>query len=132
MVIDGLGRQDQVLRDVGVARTRADEPAPPKVVLQENVAYGHVHGAGLLADIAWPELVDKLPAIVSVHGGRWVGGHKRDASTIKVEQWAGFGFFAMSCSDCAGPLPASEKRSSCSRGGRSPGFCAMEVWRSEY
>jgi acetyl esterase/lipase len=76
--------------------TRADDPAPPKVVLQENVAYGHVHGAGLLADIAWPESADKLPAIISVHGGRWVGGHKRDASTIKVEQWAGFGFFAMS------------------------------------
>jgi acetyl esterase/lipase len=31
-----------------------------------------------------------------VHGGRWVGGHKKDGSTIKVEQWAGFGFFAMS------------------------------------
>src|SRR5207247_1044057 len=58
--------------------------------------YGRVSGAGLLADIAWPESKAPLPAIISVHGGRWVGGHKRDASTIKVEQWAGFGFFAMS------------------------------------
>jgi len=31
-----------------------------------------------------------------VHGGRWVGGHRRDASSINVKQWAGLGFFAMS------------------------------------
>jgi acetyl esterase/lipase len=73
-----------------------DETASPKIVHREDVVYGRVHGAGLLADIAYPESTRKLPAILSVHGGRWVGGHKRDASTIKVEQWAGFGFFAMS------------------------------------
>lgn len=67
-----------------------------KIVHREDVVYGRVHGAGLLADIAYPESKEPLPAIISVHGGRWVGGHKRDASTIKVEQWAGFGFFAMS------------------------------------
>ena len=61
-----------------------------------TVPLGQVHGAGLLADIAYPESKEKLPAIISVHGGRWRGGHKRDASTIKVDQWAGFGFFAMS------------------------------------
>jgi acetyl esterase/lipase len=65
-------------------------------VFREDVVYGRVHGAGLLADIAYPESKERLPAIISVHGGRWVGGHKKDASTIKVEQWAGFGFFAMS------------------------------------
>jgi acetyl esterase len=65
-------------------------------VYQEDVVYGRVHGAGLLADLAWPESDQKLPAIISVHGGRWRGGHKRDNSTIKVQQWAGFGFFAMS------------------------------------
>ena len=70
--------------------------APPKVTVREDVVYGRVAGAGLLADIAFPESKALLPAIISVHGGRWVGGHKRDASTIKVEQWAGFGFFAMS------------------------------------
>ncbi|MGH6891215.1 MAG: prolyl oligopeptidase family serine peptidase [Dongiaceae bacterium] len=68
----------------------------PKIVRQDDVVYGRVHGAGLLADIAYPEAKQKLPALISVHGGRWQGGHKRDASTIKVEQWAGFGFFAMS------------------------------------
>lgn len=78
---------------------RADEPKgaeAPKVVAENDVVYGRVHGAGLLADIAYPATADKLPAIISVHGGRWRGGHKRDGSTIKVEQWAGFGFFAMS------------------------------------
>lgn len=70
--------------------------APPKVVVLEDAVYGRVHGAGLLCDIAYPESKEPLPAIISVHGGRWVGGHKKDASTIKVEQWAGFGFFAMS------------------------------------
>lgn len=68
----------------------------PKTVLREDVVYGRVHGAGLLADIAYPDSKEPRPAIISVHGGRWVGGHKKDASTIKVEQWAGFGFFAMS------------------------------------
>jgi acetyl esterase/lipase len=75
---------------------KADDKAPAKIVAREDVVYGRVHGAGLLADIAYPESKEPLPAIISVHGGRWVSGHKKDASTIKVEQWAGFGFFAMS------------------------------------
>jgi alpha-L-fucosidase 2 len=75
---------------------KADEQASSAIVHREDVVYGRVHGAGLLADIAYPESPEPLPAIISVHGGRWVGGHKRDTSTIKVEQWAGFGFFAMS------------------------------------
>ena len=62
----------------------------------EDIVYGRIHGAGLLADVAYPESSAPLPVILSVHGGRWQGGHKRDASTIKVKQWAEFGFFAMS------------------------------------
>lgn len=79
-----------------IPSAQADEKEPPKIALGEDIVYGQVHGAGLLADIAYPESTDNLPAIISVHGGRWVGGHKKDASTIKVEQWARFGFFAMS------------------------------------
>ena len=75
---------------------KADEKPVAKIVTREEVVYGRVSGAGLLADFAYPESQESLPAIISVHGGRWVGGHKKDASTIKVEQWAGFGFFAMS------------------------------------
>jgi acetyl esterase/lipase len=89
--------------------TAADEKAPAGTTVQEDVVYGRIHGAGLLADIAYPDSKGPLPAIISVHGGRWVGGHKRDASTIKVEQWAGFGFFAMSIDyrlkECS-PAPA--------------------------
>lgn len=78
------------------AKEGGAQGADKKIVSKEDVVYGRIHGAGLLADIAYPESKEKLPAIISVHGGRWVGGHKKDASTIKVDQWAGFGFFAMS------------------------------------
>ena len=68
-----------------------------KTVYREDVVYGRVHGAGLLADIAHPaDSSAPLPAIISVHGGRWRAGNKRDRSAIDVRQWAGFGFFAMS------------------------------------
>src|SRR5579872_3410697 len=75
---------------------KADSGAVRRVTVQEDFIYGRVQGAALLADIAYPESLEPLPAIISVHGGRWVSGHKRDASTINVRQWAGFGFFAMS------------------------------------
>jgi alpha-L-fucosidase 2 len=71
-------------------------PVVPNLVHVDDVLYGQVLGAGLLCDIAYSESGEKMPAIISVHGGRWKGGHKRDASAIKVDQWAGLGFFAMS------------------------------------
>lgn len=75
----------------------ADEAKPEnEIVVHEDLVYGRVHGAGLLADVAYPKSNDPIPAIISVHGGRWRGGHKRDGSTIVVRQWAEFGFFAMS------------------------------------
>jgi acetyl esterase/lipase len=82
--------------DTCVAQPKPVGDTPAKIVYLENLVYGQVHGAGLLADVAYPETKESLPAIVSVHGGRWVGGHKRDSSTINVKQWAGLGFFAMS------------------------------------
>ncbi|MBM80614.1 MAG: hypothetical protein CMJ78_08485 [Planctomycetaceae bacterium] len=73
------------------------QDADSKIVFEEDLVYGRVHGAGLLADVAYPKATDKpLAAIISVHGGRWRGGRKADNSTIKVQQWADFGFFAMS------------------------------------
>lgn len=89
----------------------ADEPkAAAGIVSLPDFVYGRIAGAGLLADVAYPkDAQSPLPALISVHGGRWVGGHKRDTSTIKVDQWAGFGFFAMSIDyrlrDCT-PAPA--------------------------
>jgi acetyl esterase/lipase len=58
--------------------------------------YGRVEGSALIADIAYPDSAGLKPAILSVHGGRWRAGNRTDASSIKVAQWAGFGFFAMS------------------------------------
>lgn len=79
-----------------VGSAPAQTKAVDDIVFAEDVVYGRVHGAGLLADIAHPRGKTSLPAILSVHGGRWRGGHRRDASSIKVKDWAGFGFFAMS------------------------------------
>lgn len=78
----------------GEAEERAKRPP---VVVETDVVYGRVHGAGLLADIGYPQKsTGKRPAILSVHGGRWRAGHRRDGSSINVEQWGGFGFVAMS------------------------------------
>ena len=63
---------------------------------QENFVYGQALGAGLLADIASPEEAGPFPVILSVHGGRWIAGERRDTSAIDVTQWAGFGYFALS------------------------------------
>ena len=69
-----------------VGRVHAQPDNPPKIVLKKDVVYGKVHGAGLLADIAYPEGKGPFPVILSVHGGRWVGqppqrprrrGHRR-------------------------------------------------------
>jgi acetyl esterase/lipase len=76
----------------------AGPPQQPAVKAKQDVVYGMVAGAGLLADIAWPEGSGPFPAIISIHGGRWVGGHRKDHSAIKVAEWAGLGFFSMSIS----------------------------------
>lgn len=62
---------------------------------QKNIVYGMAFGAGLLADIASPDDGGPFPVILSVHGGRWMREDRYTASSIEVEQWAGFGFFAM-------------------------------------
>lgn len=68
----------------------------PAVVTKTDVIYGRVEGSALLADIAYPDTPGTRPAIISVHGGRWRAGNRTDASSIKVAQWAEFGFVAMS------------------------------------
>jgi hypothetical protein len=49
---------------------KADKPAP--IIMKQDVVYGRVHGAGLLADIAYPDGQGPYPVILSVHGGRWI------------------------------------------------------------
>lgn len=73
----------------------AAQPGAP-VVTKTDVIYGRVEGSALLANIAYPDGPSLKPAILSVHGGRWRAGNRADASSIKVTQWAEFGFFAMS------------------------------------
>ena len=65
---------------------------------QNDLVYGFVQGAGLVADIASPDNDGPFPVILSVHGGRWIRGHRRDASAIDPQQWADLGFFAISIS----------------------------------
>jgi acetyl esterase/lipase len=71
------------------------QPSAP-VVTKTDVIYGRVEGSALLANIAYPDGPALKPAIISVHGGRWRAGNRADASSIRVTQWAEFGFFAMS------------------------------------
>ncbi len=61
-----------------------------------DVIYGRVEGSALLANLAYPDGPGLRPAIISVHGGRWRAGNRTDASSIKVTQWAEFGFVALS------------------------------------
>ena len=71
------------------------QPSAP-IVTRTDVIYGRVEGSALLANLAYPDGPALKPAILSVHGGRWRAGNRADASSIKVAQWAEFGFFAMS------------------------------------
>ena len=78
-----------------VTGTASAQPSAP-VVTRTDVVYGRVEGSALLANISYPDGPALKPAILSVHGGRWRAGNRADASSIKVAQWAEFGFFAMS------------------------------------
>ena len=71
------------------------QPSAP-VVTRTDVIYGRVEGSALLANLAYPDGPGLRPVIISVHGGRWRAGNRTDASSIKVTQWAEFGFVALS------------------------------------
>lgn len=73
----------------------ARQAAAP-VVTRTDVVYGRVEGSALLANLAWPDGPGPRAAIISVHGGRWRAGNRTDASSIRVQQWAEFGFAALS------------------------------------
>lgn len=72
----------------------AAQPAPD-VTVEEAVIYGQHQGSALLADLAYPEGVSELPAIVYVHGGSWRAGSRNGNNALDVGQWARFGYFAM-------------------------------------
>ena len=88
----------KLIATIGIAllpATLLAQPSAP-VVTRTDVVYGRVEGSALLANLAYPDGPALKPAIISVHGGRWRAGNRADASSIKVQQWAEFGFFAMS------------------------------------
>jgi acetyl esterase/lipase len=82
-------------RAAAAPAARRTQPSAP-VVTRTDVVYGRVEGSALLANIAYPDGPGPRAAILSIHGGRWRAGNRTDASSIKVQQWAEFGFFAMS------------------------------------
>ena len=92
--LGGLTVAGAVAADRGSRLSAAQASAP--VVTRTDVIYGRVEGSALLANLAYPDGPGSRPALISVHGGRWRAGNRTDASSIKVAQWAEFGFFAMS------------------------------------
>ena len=80
----------------GVVAHAGGRQASAPLVTRTDVIYGRVEGSALLANIAYPDGPGVRPAILSVHGGRWRAGNRTDASSIKVTEWAQYGFFAMS------------------------------------
>ncbi len=90
-----LSAQGDKLMEIQPARAFAQDK-DVKIIVQEDVVYGRVQGAGLLADLAYPEGKGPFPVILSVHGGRWFRESKTTHSAIKVREWARVGFFAMS------------------------------------
>ena len=94
---------------------RAGELAPRSVARQRTLRQSdrHVGGRGepclkrkrsftatSTAPRCWPTSPVRnrrpLPLVLSVHGGRWYYGTRRDTGAIDVRQWAEFGFVAMS------------------------------------
>jgi len=79
------------------------------VSVERAVVYGADQGSALLADVAYPPSARGIPAIVYVHGGSWRAGARDGNGALDVEQWAGFGFFAMAIDYrlvMASPAPA--------------------------
>jgi acetyl esterase/lipase len=74
----------------------AQATASPGVVIKTDVVYGRVQGSALLADLAYPEKSDQLPAILYVHGGRWRSGTRANQNFANLSKWAQQGFFTAS------------------------------------
>lgn len=92
----GTAAAGAALRSAPAAHGAGIAQASAPVVTRTDVIFGRVEGSALLANLAYPDGPGSRPAIISVHGGRWRAGNRTDASSIKVAQWAEFGFFAMS------------------------------------
>jgi acetyl esterase/lipase len=72
------------------------EAQTPKIVTKQDIVYGRVQGSALLADIAYPEGRDRMPAIMYIHGGRWRSGTRANPNFANLSKWAEAGFFTAS------------------------------------
>lgn len=68
------------------------------VTVESDVVYSRTNGSAMLADLAYPMDASDLPAIIYVHGGRWIAGQRDNPQGLQVAEWAGLGFFAMTIS----------------------------------
>src|SRR5690349_6373963 len=66
--------------------------------VQRSIEYGRVADAPLLMDFSAPEGKGPFPAVVIVHGGGWIGGHRQFSVEPLFEPLnkAGFAWFSIS------------------------------------
>jgi len=65
------------------------------VTVENDIVYSRADGSAVLADIAYPVEGSDRPVIIYVHGGRWRAGARDYREALRVAQWAGMGYFAM-------------------------------------
>ena len=74
-----------------------------------TVSYGCVDGVELLAYISLPEIENRTPVILGIHGGRWLYGDRNKEQCMNIMAWSRKGYAAMSIDyrllTCA-PAPA--------------------------
>jgi acetyl esterase/lipase len=85
-----------VLVSLAAAPVYGQATPAPGVVVKTDIIYGRVQGSALLADLAYPERGDRLPAIMYIHGGRWRAGTRANQNFANLSKWAQQGFFTAS------------------------------------
>ncbi len=81
---------------VSVISVVAAEAAPPKVTIDQDIAYNKVGSKELKLDVARPAEGDgPFPAVVVIHGGAWRQGNKADVRPI-LPQFVEHGYVAIS------------------------------------
>ena len=66
--------------------------------VQRNIEYGRVGNVPLLLDACHPDGDGPFPAVIIVHGGGWIGGHREHSVQPLFEPLAkaGFAWFSIS------------------------------------
>jgi acetyl esterase/lipase len=81
---------------IGVASMVAVKAAPPKLTIDQDLAYSKLGSRELKLDIARPAEGDgPFPAVLVIHGGAWRQGNKADVRPI-LPQFVEHGYVAVS------------------------------------